>query len=206
MENKNEFNLSSSDAKKVLESDGFTTETIEFDSKGRAIIKDDDMTYIIELKDVTVENADVLISSNLLDEHYKEKALSENMRGKKNFTVWYEHPTKYTTTITGVNGNGVVGFKGNVTATMTASLSKKLTVTMSKSNFKTYNGYTITSSNIKNGSAVEKGGTSIASISVKLSKPGYLVLTVPGAFKAKYNGVTQGNAQVGFGISTTLSW
>lgn len=182
---------------------------VEFDNKGRAVVKENDVTYIMELTDIHVEDDQILIESGLLDEDYKEKALEQNLRGSKSFTVWYEHPVTYTTTITGYTNasSGIITvLTGDVTATMTASKNKSLRVTMSHKNIKTYNGYSLSSTKKTDGAYVVQGKTSVASTNFSLSKPGYLVIGVPAKFNAKHNGVVSGNAQVGFGISALLSW
>lgn len=184
--------------------------SIEVKDENGNIVNNENIVVKYELIDVEVEDDSTLINAGLLEKDYKTKMLEEGnkFRGSKSFTVWYEHPVKHTVKATGFDAiSGKTIYTANATATMTANSSKNLKVAISLGAITNHNQYITTKGSVSNGSYVSKGGTSVATQYITTKKPGNIVVKVVNPqFRAKHNGITQGNAQVGFGVSSSLSW
>lgn len=183
--------------------------SIEIQDENGNIVNNENIIVTYELKDVEIEDASTLINTGLLEKDYKTKMLEESKsRGSKSAIVWYEHPVKHTVTATGVDvTSGKKIYSASATATMTANSSKNLKVAISLGTISNYNGYTTTKGSLNNGSYVSKGGTSTATQNISTKKSGNIVVKVTNPqFRVKHNGYATGNAQVAFGIQSTLSW
>lgn len=99
-------------------------------------------------------------------------------------------------------------FTAQAKATMTANLSQKLKVEINLSSIQNLNGYKTTKGSVTQGSYVGIGSTSTATQAVNVVNSSNLPVlgVVQPQYKAKNNSYVPGNAQVGFGLGTTLSW
>lgn len=174
-----------------------------------SIVNTEEITLKFNVEDVEIENAEKLIDAGLLSENYKEEILAQGKtKGTWSTTVWFEHPVTYTGTVNGYVNLGKPVFTAQAKATMTANLSQKLKVEINLSSIQNLNGYKTTKGSVTQGSYVGIGSTSTATQAVNVVNSSNLPVlgVVQPQYKAKNNSYVPGNAQVGFGLGTTLSW